>query len=727
MGFAHEPAGCRRSQRRGLALALLAAAVLGCGRSEPRPNLLLITLDTTRADRFGFAGYEAARTPHFDAFAAERAVVFDNAISAVPVTFPSHTTILTGTFPVFHGVHDNDGYFLDDDVTTLAEILKPQGFTTGAVLAAFPLDSEVNLDQGFDTYDDDYQADWTPAEIAARGPFSFGFLERKADRVNLAVGRWLEKYWRERFFLWVHYFDPHQPYNPPPPYDSQFGADPYDGEIAFLDESFGKLLAMFEERDLLENTIVAVVGDHGEALQEHGEPTHAHFIYDATLRVPLLFAVPGERLRAGARVAAQVRTVDVAPTLLELLGLPPGPEMQGESLVPFLADPDREGSSEALLENYYNKFNFGWAPLRGLRTERFKLIEAPGLELYDLRQDPAELVNLAPGDSERVAELRDRLHRLARRFGSPDLGRSAAAQIDDETRRKLEALGYLGGGSTASERAAPFPAPEELATLIDPKDKSLVVKYLNFINEMVRGQRFDEALPVIWNALDLNPENFRLHLQHARVLAALGRSEKALEAVGRAQVIQPESAEAFALAGQIHVVRGEYEEALAPWTRAVELRPQEVSSLRQLAAVYLALGRYDEAISHFEAVLELDDSSWTTLADLANAYHRTGRWQEAREKLQRALELNPYSSALRYRIAVFYRDVGNPEFSRRMFEETLRIAPDHLGANLDLGEMLLAAGETAAGRPYLERVVELAPESSWGERASGLLEGASSN
>ncbi len=713
-----------RPAPRAAALGLLAAALLGCGGGDSRPNLLLITLDTTRADRFGFAGYPDAQTPHFDAFAAERAVSFANAISAAPITFPSHSTIMTGTFPVFHGVHDNDGYFLDDGVTTLAEILAPEGFTTGAVLAAYPLDSEVNLDQGFATYDDDYTADWTAAESAARGPFSFGFLERKADRVNLAAGRWLEKHGQERFFLWIHYFDPHQPYNPPPPYDSQFAGNPYDGEIAFLDENFGKLLAMLKERGLLENTVIAVVGDHGEALGEHGEPTHAHFLYDATLRVPLLFAVPGDRFRAGARIAAQVRTADVAPTLLDLLGLPPGPEMQGETLLPLLESPDLERPGETLLETYYNKFHFGWAPLRALRTERFKYVDAPGPELYDLRTDPAELVNLAPGEPRRVAELRQRLYRLAQRLSSPDLGRSAASQVDDETRRKLEALGYLSGGSTASERAAPFPAPEELATLIDPKDKALALRYLNFINEMLRARRFDDVLPVIHNALTLDPESFRLHVHLARALAPLGRWDKALEAAERAQALRPQDGEGFAIAGQIHASRGDYEKAIAPLTRAVELTPQQVRTLHQLAAVYLALGRDEEAISHFEAVLALDGSSWTALADLAGAYSRTGRWPQAREALQRALELNPYSSTLRYRIAIFYRDAGNPEFSRRMLEETLRLAPDHLGAHMELGRLLLAEGDRAAGQPHLERVIELAPESSWGERAGELLAAA---
>ncbi len=701
---------------------LLTAALVSCTDPEPRRNLLIITLDTTRGDHFGFAGYEAAQTPNFDAFAAQRAISFSNAITAVPVTFPSHSTIMTGTYPVFHGVHDNDGYFLDDNVTTLAEILKAQGFTTGAVLAAFPLDSEVNLDQGFETYDDDYQADWSAAELADRGPLSFGFMERKADRVNLAVGRWLEKNSHQRFFLWVHYFDPHQPYNAPPPYDTQFAGAPYDGEMAFMDENFGKLMAMLEAHDLVENTIIAIVGDHGEGLHEHNEPTHAHFIYDATMRVPLLFAVPGERFQPGTQVPTQVNTADIAPTLLDLLGLARGAEMQGKTLLPLLENPDLEWSEDGLIENYYNKFNFGWAPIRGLRTNRFKFIEAPALELYDLQADPGELVNIAPAEASRVAELKQRMQQLADRFASPDLGRSAAAQVDDETRAKLEALGYLGGGSTVSERTEAFPDREKLETLTDPKDKTLVLMYLNFINEMMRAQRPDDALPVIHNALALDPENFKLHIHQARALAALGRGDSALEAAMRAQELRPEGAEGFSIAGRIHVVRGEYEAALAPLTRAVELLPQQVSGIQHLAATYLALGRFTEAIPHFEAVLELDDSNWTVLADLANAYYRTNRWPEAREKLQSALELNPYSATLRHRIAVFYRDIGNPEFSRRMFEEALRISPNHLQANLHLGELLWAAGDRQAGRPYLEWVVEHAPNSSLAERASKLLD-----
>ncbi len=275
-----------------------------------------------------------------------------------------------------------------------------------------------------------------------------------------------------------------------------------------------------------------------------------------------------------------------------------------------------------------------------------------------------------------------------------------------------------------SERAAPFPSIDELAAMTDPKDTTTILRYTNFIHEMMRARRFDEAIPVIRNAMEADPGNFKLWVFLAEAQASLGRWEEALDASEEAQAIQPENAEAYTIAGQIHNRRGEHELAVAPLLRAVELYPQHVGTLQQLAATYLVLGRDDEAIAHFEAALELDDSRWQVLADLATAYSRTDRWSEAQETLQRALDLNPYSSALRYHIAVFYRQAGNPEFSRRMLGETLRIFPDHLAANTDLGELLLAEGEIAAARSHLERVVELAPASAPGLRAERALKQA---
>ncbi len=704
----------QRSLRRCVPPALLLLTVLSCGRPAPRWNLLILTLDTTRADRFGFAGHPRASTPNFDAFVARRAIHFAQTVTAVPLTFPSHTTILSGTYPVFHGIHDNDGFYLDDGVETLAEILGAEGFTTAAFVAAFPLDSRFNLDQGFGLYNDDFQQDWTEAEVRARSPLSFGFAERKADLVNRAAFRWLEDHWQERFFLWMHYFDPHQPYNAPAPYDSQFAASPYDGEIAFVDEQFGRLLELLESKGLHENTVIAVVGDHGEALGEHGEPTHAAFLYDATMRVPWLVATP-DGLGAGRRVETQARTLDVAPTLLDLLGLPPGPQMQGRSLVPLLTGEAGPGDSEALLEAHFTQYHHHWAPLRALRTDRFKYVLAPRPELYDLEEDPGELYNLAAQRGELVAELENRLLRLARRVSSPEAARSAAAGVDAETQEKLLALGYISGGGE-SQRRRPFPTPAELAEMVNPVDRALVLQHANFANEMLRQQRFGEAVSVARKGLEVDPRNPRLQYIVGASHAAMGNSETALTELRQAAELMPDWALPHHVSGRVLLRIGEVSAAVDELEVAAEIEPTNASVLETLAGALLLAGRDGAAIVTFERLLEIDDSSWTSHVDLANAFARQGRWQEARAGFQRALELNPYSPAVHFQIGLLYRRADNPEFSRQMFESTARLAPENPAPHMELAELHFAAGDHAAARRSLDRLLELAPQAVASDR-----------
>ena len=709
-----------------LPLLVCLTLAVGCSRGQPA-NVLIISLDTTRGDRFGTTGYEAAYTPNFDAFSRDRAVQFDNAISAIPVTFPSHSTIMTGTYPVFHGVRDNDGFYLDDEVTTLAEILGAEGFTTAAFLASFPLDSQFNLDQGFETYDDDFQADWSEAERRSRNALSFGFLERTADRVNRAVERWLDRNATERFFLWVHYFDPHQAYEPPAPYDSQFAGELYDGEIAFMDEHFGELLRMLEAREILDNTVIVVVGDHGEGLNQHGEPTHASMLYDTTARVPLMIAAPGGRFEAGRRVTPQVRTLDVAPTVLDLLGLPLGDDMQGESLVPLMSDPKRPWQSEALIETNFSYYHYGWAPIRALRTDRWKLVDAPKPELYDLQADPDELYNLASRQPEKVAELTDRLARLARTVSAPSLDRSIAVEVDSETREKLLALGYVAGSANSTTLAAPFPAPEELAKMPNPLDQALTLTFINSSMELIRTQHFDQAARVAREGLLMDPDNPRLHGVLAQALGNLGVYDEALEAAETMQRLQDDLPWSYSLAGRIHLARGDLEQALNAFTRVIELSPRDVQTLNILANIYSRLERHEEAIAHLEAVLDSDEGSWGVHVALGQSYALSEQWEQARQAFQRALDLNPYSPVVLYDIAVFYRHVGDNEFSRRMFESVLKVAPNHVAAHVQLGELMLdgepAEEEASRARELLERAVELAPEGPWAQRAQGVLDG----
>lgn len=703
-----------------LCAVLLLLVATGCARQEEDLNVLILTLDTTRADAFGAYGSTVASTPNFDSFSAERAVRFERAITAAPITFPSHSSIMTGAYPVFHGVHDNDYYRLDDRITTLAEILKGAGLNTAAFLAAYPLDSQVNLSQGFDFYDDDFQQDWSAAEKRSRTALSFGFLERKSDRVNRAVERWLERNGDERFFMWVHYFDPHQPYDAASPYSSQFSDSPYDAEMAFMDESFGDLMGMLRERGLADNTLVVIVGDHGEALMEHGEPTHAAFIYDSTMNVPLWVAPPNGG-SAGASVPATVRTIDIAPTVLDLLGFEPGAEMQGRSLRPLLEEPALDWSEPALIESYYTRFQFGWAPLRGLIDDGWKYVEAPTRELYDLRNDPEEVTNLLARNPEKAAEMEERLIRLWRRMSADDPGRSAVAASDEETQRKLAALGYITGTASASSRASDFPSPGELASMPNPMAQTDALHYINFSYELLRKLRFQEALSVARAGLQIDPRNTRLQLSVGRAAAALRLYEVAEEAIRKARDLDPDSPEGPELLGRIELQRGNHEAAVSALSDAMRLGSARRETLALAATALAANGDIEAAIEHYEAALELDPDTEVRL-NLAALLMQEERWEESREQLQLARERRPYSARIRYAIAQLYGLTGNLEFSRQQCEELLVLEPRHLGAKLLLAEILLRFDEEPErARALLQEVIDLAPDSTWGEKAATLL------
>ena len=712
--------------RRPLLFAVLgiAALVAGCGaRREPGLNVLLVTLDTTRADHFGYAGYEDAQTPRLDAFARDRAVRFDNAISAIPLTLPSHTTIMTGTYPVHHGVHDNDGFVVDDGVTTLAEILGDAGYSTGAVVASFPLDSQFNLDQGFDDYNDDYRQDWTDDEIGARTVFAFGFIERKADQVSEAAQRWLDEHGDERFFLWAHYFDPHQAYEPPSPYDSLFASALYDGEIAFMDEGFGTLLDALDAKGLLDTTIIVVVGDHGESLDQHGEPTHAAYIYDTTVRIPLLIAAPGSQQATGESVKRQVRTIDIAPTILDLLGLPVHADMQGSSLVSELRDPESGPERPALMETHFSHYHYQWAPLRGLRTDRWKYVLAPKRELYDLADDPGEVHNLVRAQPEIAADLDRQLDEQFRQHSWPDLARSVETITDSSVLAKLEALGYAtGGGETV--RTAPYPSREELAEMPNPRDQSLVLRFINSSREMLRQGQFTKALEVAQKGLAIDSDNPRLFVLAARAELSMGNIEKAIELFNRAAEFDPTDVHPFIYLGYAYSLLDRNEEAKENYLIATRMSPGRVDALENLGAVQALLGEYADAVETLEKSVELEPGKWTLHMRLAAALRQTERFDEARVALQEALRLNPYSPVLLDQIAKLYAAVGNYAFARRALEQAINIAPDEPLLRLHLAGVILdGGGDEDEARVQLEQVVALAPDTRAGKLALIWLEG----
>jgi choline-sulfatase len=437
-------------RRRTLALIIVAAALVGglwWRAADPRQapmGVVLITLDTTRADRLPAYGFMDASMPHLDRLARE-GVVFDQAASVSPLTLPAHASLFTGLLPPAHGVRDNADSPLAPDHTTLAEILQGRGFRTGAFVGSVVVDADRGLAQGFERYSGVGASD---RPRPRRG-------QRRADEVIGDATGWLEEVAGSRFFLWAHLYDPHRPYDPPEPFRSRY-ADPYVGEIAFADSQIGRLLEQLEAHDLLDRTLLIVAADHGESLGEHGERDHGIFIYQSVIRVPLIMRGPGI---APGRIGEVVRLTDVMPTVLDLLGIP-APALDGVSLVDLMRGRRGDLDREAYAESLYPQ-RFGWSPLRALRQGRYKFIEAPRPELYDLHRDPFEERNLYDERRPMADALAQRLAVIGDREPAPG-GRAEAGLVSPALQQRLAALGYVG---SVSPRALP-----EAADLPDPKD-----------------------------------------------------------------------------------------------------------------------------------------------------------------------------------------------------------------------------------------------------------------
>ena len=593
------------------------------------PNVLLVTLDTTRADHVGAYGASAARTPTLDRLARE-GVLFERAVAAAPTTLPAHASLMTGRNPMAHGVRNN-GVPLPKDVPTLATAFRDAGYRTGAFVSAFVLDQRFGLGRGFDTYDDRLDPS------VSRGNDE---LERSGDRTATAAAKWLASVASgppsvpssssppiPPFFVWVHLYDPHDPYEPA---DScgRGAASAYDGEIACADAAVGTLLAALDERGLTANTIVAVVGDHGESLGEHGEATHGMFVYDAAMRVPALLKWPAG-LSAGTRVSPLVRAIDLAPTLLDLAGVKPLAGATGLSLAPLAhGTTSAPAPATAYGETYFPQLFMNWAPLRSIRDGQWKFIEAPTLELYDLAADPGETSNVATREPERVGRMRRELHAL-------DQSESAAAArtgLDRETTRKLTALGYVGGSGSASA-GDPLARP-------DPKAMIEVFNLLRGANSALEAGRLDDASRVARETLTTDRENAFARL----ILAKAARA------------------------------RGQYADAAAHFRAYLAQVPQSADAHHWLAICQLQLGDFDAALAEVELALAIDPrfaEARTLRGDLLSA---GGRVEEGLHDLRAAVNLNPDRAAAHIALGRALTGVGQTGDAAEQFSYAADLA-----------------------------------------------------
>ncbi|MFT7668719.1 MAG: arylsulfatase A-like enzyme/Flp pilus assembly protein TadD [Planctomycetota bacterium] len=577
-------------------------ALTSCGEDEkgPKvnelalgPNLLLITLDTTRADRIGAYGYADADTPRLDDLAS-RGVRFNRAYAHVPLTLPTHASMFTGTFPPEHGIHDNGRKALGPELTTLAQIFSERGFRTGAFVSAIALDSSFGLDRGFDVYDDELSPPDSPG---------LRVLDRPASEVVDSALRWLSSDDRP-FFAWVHFYDPHAPYSPPADFQ---GADPYDGELAYVDSQISRIFGWLESRDLIKDTLIVALADHGESLGEKGEHTHAALIYEGTQHIPWIMALPG-RIDAGTVSEELVQQVDLMPTLMEIYDWPAPEQISGQSFACQLRA-EIGKPNDVYIESEYSALNFGWSSLHGVVHEEWKYIRAPTPELYNLSIDRREEHNLASAEPARVQELDQRLQVLLdsmHSFGAEE------ATLAPGMAQGLSSLGYVQGAKSGAQ-AAP-------TSLINPIERIEFLELYHSAVGFANHGKWNEMIAPLEKVVNACPEAAGFHTLLGDTYRRLNRLDEAHVHLAEALELDPEYDPAHFYMGAYQEVRGDLEAASASYRRNLELRPEYVPAREALARLQREAGDVTSALEQYEKIVKLDPNvakHWVVRSQLA--------------------------------------------------------------------------------------------------------------
>jgi len=666
-------------------------------------NVLLISMDTTRADHLGCYGHADRLTPNIDRLAAG-GVVFEQCASAAPITLPSHASMMTGTYPFRHGVRDNAQFHLHANNVTLAEQLRDAGYSTGAEIAAFVLNREFGLDQGFEHYGDVEQA-----RRYATAPGLEPEQERHAEAIVDAAIAWIRAHAERPWFFFAHLFDPHAPYEPPERFKG--AATAYQGEIAYADEQIGRLLTALDELALADKTLVVLTADHGEGLGEHGEETHAYFVYDSTLAVPLILRCPGV-LPAGRRVSAQVRTVDIAPTVLELVAAPPLADTHGASLAALLSGAAGDERT-AYGETFYPKFTLGYAWYRTLREGGWKFIHGTSPELFDLAADPHELNDLAPQQPQRVERMRASLRELLSEARPVASAADAARQMSAQDRRNLESLGYVAGTADLSADELDLFDPTGPA----PREHAAENHLMSQVTELLSRQMYDQAATLLRQMIarpDREPY-WWAHKTLGNALSYQGKFEEALAAYREALALRPDDGETHSAIGFCLGSLKRVDEAIAEYETAL-LHPPVFAKTRYEYGVALAeQGRLEAALQQQRLAIEMAPHFAKLHAEAGRLEAELGRLDESLAAYQQAVELAPEAADYRGRYAQVLMRRGNSAEALAQFEELTRLTPDDPRAFGGLGLACRAAGRMADAIAAMRKSAELDPQSpkSW--------------
>ena len=634
-----------------LTIWLTASALAAPVPHEPAsPNVILITVDTTRADRMGFLGSKLGLTPNLDTLARDSAV-FTRAYSQVPLTAPSHASILTGTYPQFHLVNDFQ-VPLVPELPYAPDILRSHGYHTAAFVASMVLDPQVGFARGFERGFDTYDAGFHQMRS---GEDRYHSSERRGAEVVAHALAWLDQHPQGPFFMWVHLYDAHDPYDPPEPYKTKYASALYNGEIAYVDSVVGKFLSQLHERGLYDGSVIALMADHGEALGDHGEDTHGLFLYDETIHVPLVIKLPNAdsatNRSAGPRIENRVELVDVLPTILQAVGIAVPAEVQGQSLLGLMtpkptpagnagttpametAPPETVPDRPAYAETDYPQRSYGWSSLRSLRTGKYLYIKAPRPELYDQSTDPKAEHNLSSSSTAVTSTLAGKLDAFRQKTSSTREAPQVA--VDPAAQEKLAALGYVATDNNVSRAGA-----KDLDA--DPKDKVEIANLNHRAFLLIEDHHYHEAVPLLQQLIAKDPD------------------------------VPP----AYAQLGQCFIFLKQYPEAIPVLRKAVQMRPDMTIPHFQLAAALIETKDFDGAAGELEIVIARLPQFEEAHRMLEVAYAETGRMPEAIKECERVLE----------------------------------VEPDHYGTNLLLGRLLTITGDATAALPRLKKAAALEPK-----------------
>ena len=694
------------------------------GAGEIR-NVLLISIDTCRADYLSCYGYELPTTPNIDAMAAE-GILFENVIAPIPETLPSHSSMLTGTIPPYHGVHANiGGYLADESNITLPEILKDAGFATGAVVSAFAMDSQLGISQGFDDYHDLFEK---PAQ-GVRRP------QREGGKTTDVALDWLEKNKDKRFFFFLHYFDPHAEYEPPEPFASRFAPNLYAGEIAYTDHCIGRVLGRLKELGLYDSTLIIITADHGEMLGEHGESTHSYLIYQGAIRVPLIFKLPGQN--KAVRIKSIAGLIDIVPSVCRLLGIETPKNVQGINLFASstganTSEQARHIYCESLMPTKYKANS-----LLAVVNNRYKYIQTTRPELYDLVEDPGEANNLVEEQPKRVRIMQDKLAQMLEqsvRKASPD----SKANMAPEASAQLEALGYVGGTVTedfsfdqakddpkdlleyhvinshcrANTTAEKHDKVKILAEQMIQLQPNLPFGYEQLGSAALIQNDYSKAIVYFQKAIELapdSPDSEDAYYKQGLAHEGKGEPDRAIDDYSNAIKLNPRLVEAYNNRGIIYSSKGELDRAIGDYNQAIKLRPQFADGYNNRGNAYFSKGDYERAIDDFGKAIELDPAFTHIYSYRGNVYLAKGDYDQAIRDYNKTIELDPENAGGYYNRARAYQGKGDYERAIDDYNKTIKLNPRSFQAYHNRGRIYSDKGEYKHAIRDFSKVVELNP------------------